>query len=202
VKGDDHTQRQPVDALAAYGVVEAVTRGAFGSGAPAPMRKSLGEWRRGTDRHAETRKKLDETMLAFRLARRAVGETKGCLRAVRQAVGIPVDEVARRLGVCRWEVFRLEKSENESRIMLNTLRRAAAALDCELVYGLTPREGTLEELAAAQKAAHEKALEESHEKRRAEVMATEEKILKQIGWRRAILKNFRRGLREAGMKVR
>ena len=155
-----------------------------------------------TDRHAETRKKLDETMLAFRLARRAVGETKGCLRAVRQAVGIPVDEVARRLGVCRWEVFRLEKSESESRIMLNTLRRAAAALDCELVYGLTPREGTLEELAAAQKAAHEKALEESHEKRRAEPKATEEKVLKQIRWRRAILKGFRRGLRQAGMKVR
>jgi predicted DNA-binding mobile mystery protein A len=155
-----------------------------------------------TDRHAETRKKLDETMLAFRLARRAVGETKGCLRAVRQAVGIPVDEVARRLGVCRWEVFRLEKSESESRIMLNTLRRAAAALDCELVYGLTPREGTLEELAAAQKAAHEKALEESHEKRRAEAKATEEKVLKQIGWRKAFLKDLRRGLRKAGMKVR
>jgi hypothetical protein len=86
--------------------------------------------------------------------------------------------------------------------MLSTLRRAAAALDCELVYGLTPREGTLEELAAAQKAAHEKAREESHEKRRAEAKATEEKVLKQIGWRRAILKDLRRGLRKAGMKVR
>jgi len=155
-----------------------------------------------TDRHAETRKKLDEIMLAFRMARRAVGETKGCLRAVRQAVGIPVDEVARRLGVCRWEVFRLEKSESESRIMLSTLRRAASALDCELVYGLTPREGTLEELAAAQKAAHEKAREESHEKRRVEAKATEEEILKQIGWQRAFLKELRRGLREKGMKVR
>jgi predicted DNA-binding mobile mystery protein A len=155
-----------------------------------------------TDRHVETRKKLDETMLAFRLARRAAGETKGCLRAVRQAVGIPVDEVAGRLGVCRWEVFRLEKSESESRIMLSTLRRAAAALDCELVYGLTPREGTLEELAAAQKASHEKAREDSHEKRRAEAKATEEKVLKQIGWRRAFLKDLRRGLRKAGMKVR
>ena len=79
---------------------------------------------------------------------------------------------------------------------------AAAALDCELVYGLTPREGTLEELAAAQKASHEKAREDSHEKRRAEAKATEEKVLKQIGWRRAFLKDLRRGLRKAGMKVR
>ncbi|MFY9855731.1 MAG: hypothetical protein WAK26_17820, partial [Terracidiphilus sp.] len=101
-----------------------------------------------TDRHAETRKKLDETLLAFRVARTAAGETEGWLRAVRQAVGIPVDEVARRMGVCRWEVFRLEKSESASRIMLGTLRRAATALDCELVYALAPREGTLEELAA------------------------------------------------------
>ena len=67
---------------------------------------------------------------------------------------------------------------------------------------MTPREGTLEEMAAAQKAAHEKAREESHEKRRAEAKATEEKILKQIGWRKAFLKDMRRGLRKAGMKVR
>ncbi len=92
-------------------------------------------------------------LLAFRAARIAAGERRGWLRAVRQVVGIPVKEVARRLGVCRWEVFRLEKSESESRIMLGTLRRAAEALDCDLVYALTPRQGTLEELAAEQRAA-------------------------------------------------
>jgi len=155
-----------------------------------------------TDRHAETRKKLDETLLAFRVARTAAGETAGWLRAVRQAVGMPVDEVARRLGVCRWEVFRLEKSESESRIMLGTLRRAAAALDCELVYALAPREGTLEELAAMHKAAHEKAREESHEKRRAEAKAREETVLKRTGWRKAMWKAFRREMRKAGLRVR
>jgi len=36
----------------------------------------------------------------------------------------------------------------------------------------------------------------------AEAKAREEKVLKQIGWRRAFLKDLRRGLRKAGMKVR
>ena len=84
---------------------------------------------RRTDRHQETRQQLDEMLLAFRAARSAAGERRGWLRAVRQVVGIPVKEVARRLGVGKLEVFRLEKSESESRIILGTLRRAAEAAD-------------------------------------------------------------------------
>jgi len=59
--------------------------------------------------------------------------------------------------VSRREIFRLEKSEEESRIELGTLRRAAEALDCELVYALTPRRRTLNEMAAAQRAKRETA---------------------------------------------
>lgn len=57
------------------------------------------------------------------------------------------------------EVFRLEKAEEESRIQLGTLRRAAEALDCELIYALTPRKGTLGEMAAAHRAEREKVLD-------------------------------------------
>jgi transcriptional regulator with XRE-family HTH domain len=70
---------------------------------------------------------------------------------------IPVDEFAERLGVSRREIFRLEKSEEEARIQLGTLRRAAEALDCELIYALTPRQGTLGEMAAVRGAAREAA---------------------------------------------
>ncbi|HEY1208828.1 MAG TPA: hypothetical protein VGE85_05635 [Terracidiphilus sp.] len=157
---------------------------------------------RPTDRHQETREKLDEMLLAFRAARIAAGERRGWLRAVRQVVGIPVKEVARRLGVCRWEVFRLEKAESESRIMLGTLRRAAKALDCDLVYALTPRKGTLEELAAEQRAAREKEREAALEKIRAEEKEREYKVLKVIGWRSEMRRHVRRGLREAGFRVR
>ena len=157
---------------------------------------------RRADRHQETRRKLDEILLAFRVARTAAGERTGWLREVRQAVGIPVEEIARRLGVCRWEVFRLEKSEIESRIMMGTLRRAAEALDCDLVYALTPRQGTLEELATEQRAAREQAREAALEIVRTEEKEREAKVLKLIGWRQELRRYLRRGLREVGMRVR
>jgi predicted DNA-binding mobile mystery protein A len=157
---------------------------------------------RQTDRHQETRRRLDETLLAFRVARIAAGERTGWLREVRQVVGIPVKEVARRLGVCRWEVFRLEKSESESRIMLGTLRRAAEALDCDLVYALTPRQGTLEELAAEQRAAREKEREAALELVRKEEKERESKVIQVIGWRAEMRRHLRRGLREHGVRVR
>jgi predicted DNA-binding mobile mystery protein A len=117
-------------------------------------------------------KRLDEAALGYRLGRTAAGEIAGWLRALRQTLEIPVDEFARRLGVSRREVFRLEKSEEEARIQLGTLRRAAEALDCELIYALTPRQGTLGEMAAvrgvAREAARKQARADADERRVAE----------------------------------
>lgn len=48
-------------------------------------------------------------------------------------------ELAARLGVSQQTVPDLERSELRETIKLDTLRRAAAALDCELVYALIPR---------------------------------------------------------------
>jgi transcriptional regulator with XRE-family HTH domain len=105
------------------------------------------------------------------------------------------------MGVRKTEVYRLEKSEIESKIILGTLRRAAEALDCDLVYALTPRKGTLEELAAEQKAAREKEREAALEKVRTEEKEREYKVMKIIGWRREVRRNVRRGLREMGVRV-
>jgi transcriptional regulator with XRE-family HTH domain len=100
---------------------------------------------------------LDEATLPFRLSRKA-GVEGGWLRAVRLAVGTTVEELACRQGVRQREIFRLERAERESRITLGALRRAAGAMDCELTYALTPRLGTLGEMATARRTAREKAL--------------------------------------------
>jgi predicted DNA-binding mobile mystery protein A len=47
--------------------------------------------------------------------------------------------LAARLGTTPGAVIRLEQSEAGDRIRLNTLRRAADALGCDLVYLLVPR---------------------------------------------------------------
>lgn len=48
-------------------------------------------------------------------------------------------QLARRLGLTRQAVAQMERSEADGSIRLDTLRRAAAALDCELVYALVPK---------------------------------------------------------------
>jgi DNA-binding Xre family transcriptional regulator len=74
------------------------------------------------------------------------------LRTVRQVLGVPVTEAARKAGVNRSVVFRLEESEARQSITLRSMTRIAQALDCKVVYALIPRDGgTLEEMADRRK---------------------------------------------------
>ena len=56
-------------------------------------------------------------------------------------------ELGARLGVSRQAVASMEASERAGTIRFETLQRAAAAMDCQLVYALIPRtslQGTVE----------------------------------------------------------
>jgi hypothetical protein len=67
---------------------------------------------------------------------------------VRQALGVPVAEIAAKMGVNRSVVFDLEASEPRNTISLRSMSRMAAAMGCKVVYGIVPMGGkTLEELA-------------------------------------------------------
>jgi predicted DNA-binding mobile mystery protein A len=63
----------------------------------------------------------------------------GWLRAIRDALGMNTRQYAGRLGVSQPQVVAYEKGEAEESISLGNLRRAAEALDCELIYALVPR---------------------------------------------------------------
>ena len=101
------------------------------------------------------RAELDEIALAFRLCKSRGQRPEGWMRAVRQAIGIPVVELARRMGVAKSQVFRLEEAEQQGQVRLSNLRCAAEAMGCELVYALVPSEGKLASMAAAQRAEDE-----------------------------------------------
>lgn len=75
---------------------------------------------------------------------------RGWLRAVRDAIGLKQETVAKKIGVTRPSYADLESSEARGAISLSSLARAAEAMDCELVYFLIPRDAvakTFEELA-------------------------------------------------------
>ena len=85
---------------------------------------------------------------------------RGWIRAVREATGVTVREFASRLGKVPSNVTALEKSEAEYRISLGTLRDAADALGCRLVYALVPKSGSVQELS--EERARAKASENVH----------------------------------------
>jgi predicted DNA-binding mobile mystery protein A len=74
---------------------------------------------------------------------------KGWIRAIREATGVTVRELAKRLDKAPSVAAHFEKSEAEYRITLGSLRRAADALGCELVYALVPKNGNVQELSEA-----------------------------------------------------
>ena len=60
------------------------------------------------------------------------------LRLVREAQGETLKDVATRLGITSSSILRMELGEARGMIKLETLRRVASALDCDVVYSLVP----------------------------------------------------------------
>lgn len=63
---------------------------------------------------------------------------RGWLRAIRDALGLTTKQFARRLGVSQPRVVALEQGEVDETVTLASLRRAAEAMDCQLVYAMVP----------------------------------------------------------------
>lgn len=88
---------------------------------------------------AHARQRLDRRMERIRPLVREPRPHRGWLRAIRDALGMSTREFAKRLGLSQQTISDLERSEELNTIKLETLRRAANALDCDLVYFLVPR---------------------------------------------------------------
>lgn len=102
------------------------------------------------DTRPRARQRLDERVLALKPEERFRAPPKGWVRAIRDALGMTGVQFAKRLHIRPQSVEALEKSEADGAIQLKTLRRAAEALDCTLVYALVPNtslEGAVRERA-------------------------------------------------------
>ena len=72
---------------------------------------------------------------------------RGWIRAVREALGMTTGQFAKRLRVTQPRIATLERAEADGVVTLKSLRQAAEALDCVLVYALVPRK-SLDDLVA------------------------------------------------------
>ena len=86
------------------------------------------------------RRQLDARFARMRPTETFLVPPKGWIRAIRDALGMTAEQLGRRIGIRQQSVIDIEASEARGTIQLKTLRRAAEALDCQLVYALVPRD--------------------------------------------------------------
>lgn len=84
------------------------------------------------------RLELERQIRPYRRARASSRPPEGWLRAMRLAMGFPVEQIAKGMEFTPRMVFQMERAEMKETITLNRLRKMARALECDLVYGLAP----------------------------------------------------------------
>ena len=85
------------------------------------------------------RKQLDKRLNILQKVDILARPPRGWIKAIREALGMTTAQLAKRLGVSQPRVLGIEKAEVSGSIKLESLERAARALDCRLVYALVPR---------------------------------------------------------------
>ncbi len=85
-------------------------------------------------------------MKVFAPTAKVVAPPIGWSKAVRMALGISLQQLAKKLSVTKQSVLELERRERQGGITIKSLRELANALDMELVYGFVPKDGSLDAL--------------------------------------------------------
>jgi predicted DNA-binding mobile mystery protein A len=129
------------------------------------------------------RKQIDDRLR--RLADlRVIAPRRGWLHEIRTALGMSLDQLARRLKITPVGALGLEQSEAAGSITLKRLRSVADAMECDVLVALVPRRGSLEDTVLAR--AREKAV--SLDSRVLHTMALERQS-KGIDWNDSTLRN-------------
>ncbi len=93
------------------------------------------------------RYQLDKRLNSLRYSDIFARPPRGWIKAIREALGMTTAQLGKRLGVSQPRAVKIENTETKGSITLDSLERAAHALDCRLVYALVPRK-PLDELVA------------------------------------------------------
>lgn len=88
---------------------------------------------------ATARRQLDKRLSLSQSADTFTRPPRGWIKAIREALGMTTAQLGKRIGVSQPRAVAIEKAEATGSITLDSLERAAQALDCRLVYALVPR---------------------------------------------------------------
>lgn len=85
------------------------------------------------------RRQLDQFFEKAREAFSGAQPKIGWIRELRNALSMSAADLAARMGVIRQRVDRLERDEVSGKVTLESMAKAADAMDCDFVYFLVPR---------------------------------------------------------------
>ena len=86
------------------------------------------------------RQQLDKKLQNFAGLKDLTPPMRGWIRAVRDALGMTGEQLARRIGVKKQRIVALEKGEVEGTVTMNSMKKAAGAMDCVFIYALVSRD--------------------------------------------------------------
>lgn len=101
-------------------------------------------------------RQLDAQLKPLQPLRALAAPRSGWIREIRRALRMTSTQLGARLGRTKQLAGALERAEAEGKVTLGSLRRAANAMGCDLVYAIVPRESlekVLDQQAYAQAAA-------------------------------------------------
>jgi predicted DNA-binding mobile mystery protein A len=134
---------------------------------------------------------LEQKLKGFSTAQKVPVPPTGWLKAVRVSLGMSMQQLADKLSITKQSVQGIELREKEGTITLKSLRETANALDMQLVYGLVPKDGTIENLIdrKAQELAKRIVSRTSHTMKLEDQENSQQRISKAIEERTAVIKN-------------
>lgn len=70
----------------------------------------------------------------------------GWIRAIRNGIGMSMEQLGRKLSITKQGVMDIEKREMEGAITIKAMQEIAKAMDTQFVYGFVPNAGSLEQM--------------------------------------------------------
>ena len=89
---------------------------------------------------------LDQKLQPFYETRKVFVPERGWVNTIRTALNMTMAQLGDKLNITRQGVKRIEESEANGTITLNSLKGVCNALDMKFVYGYIPKDGTIENL--------------------------------------------------------
>ena len=89
---------------------------------------------------------LDQKLQSFSESRKVLVPERGWINTIRTTLNMTMAQLGAKLNITRQGVKKIEESEANGAITLNSLKDVAKAMDLKLVYALVPKNVTFDEL--------------------------------------------------------